>query len=98
MLRITKHTPSVVTIKWSKTEVVDQNYVDIDSFVIIPGVTQYQYIYSIKNYLCFVSTDSYITVEFMTEADLERYFIQMLREIKINQITNVNVDVDKKTK
>lgn len=100
MIRITKYTPSVNTIKWYTKEEVGPDYMgnDLDSFVIIPGVTQYQHIYSNKNYLCFDSTNSYIAVEFMTEADLERYFIQLLREIKINQVTNVNVDFDKKTK
>lgn len=98
MLRITKTTPKVVSIKWYTKEEVESNYDGnvIDSFVIIPGVTNYQHIYSSKNYLCFDSKTSYIAVEFLSEADLERYFLQMMREIKLNQITNVNVDVDTK--
>ena len=100
MLRITKDTSKVVSIKWHTKEEFDIGYVgnEIDSFVIIPGVTNYQHIYSSKNYLCFDSKTSYISVEFTSEVDLERYFIQLMREIKINQITNVNVDVDTKTK
>jgi hypothetical protein len=100
MLRITKTTPKVVSIKWHTKEEVDPGYVgnEIDSFVIIPGVTNYQHIYSSNKYLCFDSRNSYITIEFSSEADLERFFVQMMREIKLNQITNVSVDVDTKTK
>lgn len=100
MIRITKNTPKIVSIKWVTKEEMEPAYSgnDIDSFVIIPGVTNYQHIYSSKKYLCFDSKTSYIAVEFTSEADLERYFIQLMREIKINQITNVNVDVDTKTK
>ncbi len=98
MLRITKTTPKVVDLKWFTKEEVDIGYkgTEIDSFVIIPGVTQYQHIYSTKNWLLFDSEKSYIGVQFFSEADLERYFIQLMREIKLNQITNVNVDVDTK--
>ena len=98
MLRITKITPKVVDIKWFTKEEMDINYegTEIDSFVIIPGVTQYQHIYSTKNWLVFDSEKSYIGVQFSSEADLERYFAQLMREIKLNQITNVNVDVDTK--
>lgn len=98
MLRITKNTSKVVSIKWHTKDEVDPGYSgnDIDSFVIIPGVTNYQHIYSSKKYLCFDSKTSYISVEFTSEADLERYFIQLMREIKLNQINNINVDVDTK--
>jgi hypothetical protein len=100
MLRITKETPKVVSIKWYTKDEVDPGYNgnDIDSIIIIPGVTQYQHIYSSGNFLCFDSKSSYIGVEFNSVADLERYFIQLMREIKLNQITNVNVDFDTKTK
>jgi hypothetical protein len=100
MLRITKTTPKVVSIRWCTKEETEPGYsgADLDSFVIIPGVTNYQHIYSSKNYLCFDSKTSYIAVEFTSEDDLERYFIQLMREIKLNQITNVNVDVDTKNK
>jgi len=98
MLRITKITPKVVNLKWFTKEEMDVDYkgTEIDSVVIIPGVTQYQHIYSSKNWLIFDSKTSYIGVEFSSEGDLERYFIQLMREIKLNQITNVNVDVDTK--
>jgi hypothetical protein len=98
MIRISKTTQKVVDLKWFTKEEMDINYkgTEIDSFVIIPGVTQYQHIYSSKNWLIFDSKTSYIAVQFTSEADLERYFIQLMREIKINQITNVSVDVDTK--
>lgn len=100
MLRITKTTSKVVSIKWHTKDEVDPGYQgnDIDSVIIIPGVTQYQHIYSSGKFLCFDSRNSFIGVEFTSEADLERYFIQLIREIKLNQITNVNVDIDTKTK
>ncbi len=98
MIRISKTTQKVVDLKWFTKEEMDINYkgTEIDSFVIIPGVTQYRHIYSSKNWLIFDSKTSYIAVQFTSEADLERYFIQLMREIKINQITNVSVDVDTK--
>jgi len=74
-----------------------EEYIQVDSFVIIPDVTHYQHIYTANNYICFDSEKSYIAVEFGSESDLERYFIQLLREIKLNQITNINFDVDKKS-
>lgn len=94
MLRITKNSNKVVNIKWFTKEEVDPGFNgnEIDSFVIIPGVTFYQHIYSTKNWLCFDSKTSYIGVEFANEVDLERFFTQLIREIKLNQITNVNVD------
>lgn len=100
MLRITKETSKVASIRWYTKDEVDPGYQgnDIDSIIIIPGVTQYQHIYSSGKFLCFDSKSSYIGVEFTSEADLERYFIQLMREIKLNQITNVNIDVDAKNK
>lgn len=101
MLRITKDTSKVTSIKYVNKEAPeDPGYTgnDIDSFVIIPGITNYQHIYTSKNWIFFDSRSSYVAVEFTSEADLERFFAQMMREIKLNQITNVSVDVDTKTK
>jgi hypothetical protein len=93
MLRITK-SGGINSIKWFTKEEVSLDYKgnDLDSFVVIPGVTHYQHIYSKDNWIVFDSKDSYIGIEFNTIADLERYFIQLLRDIKLNQITNVSVD------
>ena len=64
--------------------------VDIDSFLIIPGVTNYSSIYSVGNSLRFIEgSGNSITVDFNSEGDLERFFTQLMREIKLNQITNV---------
>jgi hypothetical protein len=65
---------------------------EIDSFVIIHGVTTYNNIYTKENWIVFDSHDSYIGVQFSNVADLERFFIQLMRDIKINQITNISVD------
>jgi len=97
MLRISTNTNKIVSIKWFTKDTVESSYDGnpIDSFVIIPGVTQYQHIYSTKNWICFDSKSSYIGVEFSSESDLERFFVQLMRDIKLNQITNVTVDTKK---
>ena len=100
MIRISKNTNKISSINWYAKEEVDSNYNgnEIDSFVIIPGVTQYQHIYTKGNWIIFDGKSSYIGVEFTSDSDLERFFVQLMREIKLNQITNVNVDVDTKSK
>jgi len=64
MLRITK-TPKIVSVKWYTKGEMDPSYngTDVDSFVIIPGVTHYQHIYSSQKYLIFDSKTSYMAVE-----------------------------------
>jgi hypothetical protein len=98
MLRISKNTNRIFSIKWYTKEELDSNYNgnELDSFVIIPGVTQYQHIYTKEKWIVFDSSSSYISVEFSSVADLERFFVQLMRDIKLNQITNINVDVDSK--
>ena len=99
MLRISKNTNKIVSIHISSKEDVPENYTppEIDSFVIIPGVTSYNHIYSRKNILIFDGGDTYIYVIFSSEGDLERFFTQLMRDIKLNQITNVSVET-KETK
>ncbi len=94
MLRITKNNNKVISIVVSTKQEVPQNYTppEIDSFVIIPGVTQYNHIYSKGNWLLFDSADSYIGVHFSSESDLDRFFTQLMRDIKLNQITNVSIE------
>lgn len=100
MLRVSKNTNKIVSIHISTKEQVPENYIastEIDSFVIIPGVTSYNHIYSRKNILIFDGGDTYIYVIFSSEGDLERFFTQLMRDIKLNQITNVSVET-KETK
>ena len=94
MLRISKDTNRIVSIKWFTKEEVETGYNgnEIDSIAIIPGVTQYQHIYTKGNWIVFDSRTSYVGVEFNSESDLERFFVQLMRDIKLNQITNVSVD------
>jgi hypothetical protein len=94
MLRISKNTNKIVSIQMSTKQEVPEGYTPpaIDSFVIIPGVTHYNNIYTKDNWLVFDSHDSYIGVQFSNVSDLERFFIQLMRDIKINQITNISVD------
>ena len=90
-MRITKNTNKIVSIQLCTKEVVDPSYKnpELDSFVIIPGVTQYNHIYSTGNWLVFDSHDSYIVVQFSNESDLDRFFTMLMREIKLNQLINV---------
>lgn len=90
MLRVTKNTGKITSIK--------RGDFSIDSFVIIPGVTEYKNIYSQSNQLIFDHGDykQSIYVEFTSEGELDRFFTMLMREIKINQITNVSVDTKNK--
>lgn len=94
MLRITKNTGKISSIRRIFMDCDD--HIDIDSFLIIPGVTAYVSIYSIGNSLKFIEvSNNSIIVEFNSEGDLERFFTQLMRDIKLNQITNVNVESKK---
>lgn len=97
MIRVTKNSGKINCIKILTKQEMDPGYngSDIDSFLIVPGVTQYKHIYSSNEYLIFDSTDNYIYVEFASVADLERYFSQLMREIKLNQILDINIDKGK---
>ena len=61
---------------------------DIDSIIIIPGVSTYENIYTKQNFLYFSNNDytKSIVIEFISEGDLDRFFTQMMRENKLNQI------------
>ena len=83
MLRITKNMGKISSMK--------RGDFPIDSFVIIPGVTQYKNIYTTENWL-FFSQDDYkqsIVIEFVNEGELDRFFTMLMREIKLNQLINV---------
>jgi hypothetical protein len=83
MLRITKNMGKINSMK--------KGDFPIDSFVIIPGVTQYKNIYTNENWL-FFSQDDYkqsIVIEFVNEGELDRFFTMLMREIKLNQLINV---------
>jgi len=91
MIRISKTTQNIESIILCEKN-DSKNSIKIDSFVIMPGVTNYNNIYSIEKNLFFDGIDSYIVIEFNNESNLDRFFIQLLREIKLNQVTNVNID------
>jgi hypothetical protein len=83
MLRITKNMGKIISMK--------RGDFPIDSFVIIPGVTHYKNIYTNGNYLFFSQEDykQSITIEFTNEGELDRFFTMLMREIKLNQLINV---------
>jgi hypothetical protein len=91
MIRISKTTQNVESITLCEKN-DSKNSIKIDSFVIMPGVTTYNNIYSIEKNLFFDGIYSYVVIEFNNESNLDRFFIQLLREIKLNQVTNVNID------
>ena len=94
MLRITKNMGGITNIIRTKPDAMLSN--EIDSFIIIPGVTNYTGIYSIGNRLSFIElTGGVIEMEFSTEGDLERFFSQLMREVKLNQILDINIDKGK---
>ncbi len=90
MLRITKNMAKILSMKIGEF--------DIDSFVLIPGITNYNNVYSYQNWLTFEGVDwnKSIRIQFTNEGELERFFMQLMREIKLNQITNVTVDTKTK--
>ncbi len=83
MLRISKNMGKISSMKRGDFE--------IDSFVIIPSVTQYKNIYTNLNRLFFDQGDykQSIVVDFITADELDRYFTVLMREIKLNQLINV---------
>ncbi len=84
MFRISKISHNIISILIK----YDVGEGSVDSLFIIPGVTYYKNIYSIKNYLVLENDNSSVSVEFKTEADLEKFFIQLMRDIKIDKIVN----------
>jgi len=83
MLRITKNMGKISSMK--------RGDFPIDSFIIIPGVTEYKNIYTNGNYLFFDQGEhkQSITIEFVSEGELDRFFTMLMREIKLNQLINV---------
>ena len=61
---------------------------DIDSIIIMPGVSTYENIYTKQKFLYFSNSDwtKSIVIEFISEGDLDRFFAQIMRENKLNQI------------
>lgn len=90
MLRITKNMARIQSMKAGQKE--------IDSFVLIPGITTYQGITSQEKTLWFLSSDHLhtISIEFVNEGELDRFFIHLMREVKLNQITNPTIDTKTK--
>jgi hypothetical protein len=83
MLRITKNMGKISYMK--------KGDFDIDGFIIIPGVTHYKNIYTKSNTLVFGQEDykQSISIEFVNEGELDRFFTMLMREIKLNQLINV---------
>jgi hypothetical protein len=80
MWRISKETNKIKSIK--------RGDYDVDSVIVIPGVCSYENIYTKQNFLYFSNSDwtKSIVVEFISEGDLDRFFTQLSRENKLNQI------------
>ena len=83
MLRITKNMGKIASMK--------RGDFPIDSFIIIPSVTEYKNIYTNGNYLFFDQGDykQSIVIEFVNEGELDRFLTMLMRDIKLNQLLNV---------
>lgn len=91
MMRITNNQYGISEILVSYDEI---NKITVDAFLIIPGVTTYKNIYSISNKLFFENGESYIQVTFNRQSDVERFFNSLVRELKLNQILNIDTKSD----
>ena len=92
MIRISNNTNNIVSIKRIFSDI--ESWCDIDSFFIIPGITIYNSIYQIKNTIIFSeNSGSDIEVMFNSSSDLERFFVQFMRDIKLNHVLNVPKDI-----
>jgi len=80
MWRISKETSKIKSIK--------RGDYDVDSVIVIPGVCSYENVYTKQNFLYFSNSDynKTISVEFVSEGDLDRFFTQIFRDNKLNQI------------
>lgn len=87
MLRISKGQYGIIEIIVSYDET---NKIDVDTFLIIPGVTTYKNIYSVSNKLFFENGESYIHVTFNRDSDIERFYTYLMRDLKLNQILNID--------
>jgi hypothetical protein len=87
MLRISKNQYGITEIIVSYDEI---NKIPVDTFLIIPGVTTYKNIYSVTNKLFFENGESYIQVTFNRDSDIERFYTYLMRDLKLNQILNID--------
>ena len=87
MLRISKGQYGIIEIIVSYDDI---NKIDVDTFLIIPGVTTYKNIYSVSNKLFFENGESYIQVTFNRDSDIERFYTYLMRDLKLNQILNID--------
>ena len=95
MLRITKNMGRITSMSRTPLD-YSKMASNIDSLLIIPNVTNYSSIYSIDRRLVFVElSGSVVEIEFVTEGDLERFFSQLMREVKLSQILDINIDKGK---
>lgn len=79
---------SDITINYNS---VDKNNIEpckinVDSFLLIPGVTMYKNIYSVKNNLFLENGDSFIQILFESDSDVYKFYNTITREIKIEHI------------
>ena len=100
MLRINSNSRNIKSIKRYYCVGNAQMESEVDSFVLIPGITSYNGIYqSNGNSLNFVERGQMVNtmvIEFTNESELERFFIQLQREIKLNQISGIDsIEKDK---
>ena len=93
MIRVKSDTKGITSIKRYYTVGDSQMECEVDSFIIIPGVTLYNGIFSTNgNCLNFVERGQMgntLLVEFINDGELERFFTQIFRDIKLNQLVDI---------
>ncbi len=95
MIRISKSSTILLISLYHRINGEYSDGGEIDSIIIIPGVTNYKTVYTSNKYLIFDSGDTYISVEFDSEISLERFFTQLLRDIKLNNILDIKLNNEK---
>lgn len=93
MLRVKKDSNGIKSINRYFHDSPPSMNTELDSFILIPGITLYTGIYTRGANLVFVEqTGNTIVAEFNSEGELERFFTQLSRDIKLSQLLNINIE------
>lgn len=80
LLRISSSQPGIKRISVGINQV--------DDFIIIPGVTEYEHIYVTGNTMVFINDRNNAVVEFNNRTEIDKFFIQFSRDLKLINLLN----------
>lgn len=80
LLRISSSQPGIKRISVGINQV--------DDFIIIPGVTEYEHIYVTGNTMVFINDRNNAVVEFHNRTEIDKFFIQFSRDLKLISLLN----------